>query len=71
MGSTLISGGLVITATEEVEADVLVVDEKIAAVATPELAEQWRPGAVSRAARRPCPLVTGGRWWCGWVLRGS
>jgi len=45
MARTVISGGLVITATEEVRADVLVEDGRIAAVATPELAEQWRPGA--------------------------
>ncbi|MBQ6644584.1 MAG: dihydropyrimidinase [Saccharopolyspora sp.] len=60
MGRTLISGGLVITATEEVEADVLVVDEKIAAVATPELAEQWRPGADRVIDARGRYVIPGG-----------
>ncbi|WP_243788268.1 dihydropyrimidinase [Saccharopolyspora gloriosae] len=41
MTRTVIRGGLVITATEEVEADVLVIDEQVAAIATPELGEQW------------------------------
>ncbi|MER7012669.1 dihydropyrimidinase [Saccharopolyspora sp. NPDC000359] len=41
MSRTVIRGGLVITATEEVRADVLVEGERIAAVAAPEVAEQW------------------------------
>ncbi|GAB3278184.1 dihydropyrimidinase [Parasphingorhabdus pacifica] len=47
MSRTLIRGGLVVTATDEVLADVLVEGEQVAAVASPEsgLAEQWRAGA--------------------------
>ncbi|MER6992302.1 dihydropyrimidinase [Saccharopolyspora hirsuta] len=45
MSRTVIRGGLVITATEEVRADVLVDGERIAAIAAPEIAEQWVPAA--------------------------
>ncbi|MFR9728179.1 dihydropyrimidinase [Saccharopolyspora sp. MS10] len=45
MTRTVIRGGLVITATEEVAADVLVLDERIAALGTPEVAEGWLPDA--------------------------
>ncbi|MGW1678377.1 dihydropyrimidinase [Saccharopolyspora sp. NPDC002376] len=41
MSRTVIRGGLVITATEEIRADVLVEDERVAAIAAPEVAEQW------------------------------
>ncbi|GAA4615949.1 dihydropyrimidinase [Saccharopolyspora hordei] len=45
MSRTVIRGGLVITATEEVRADVLVEGEQVAAIAAPEVAEQWVDGA--------------------------
>ncbi|GAA0530427.1 D-hydantoinase [Saccharopolyspora subtropica] len=41
MSRKIIRGGLVITATEELRADVLVDGERVAAVAAPEIAEQW------------------------------
>ncbi|MEV2276038.1 dihydropyrimidinase [Nocardiopsis sp. NPDC049922] len=46
MGRTVIRGGLVVTAAEEVEADVLVEDERVAALALrgTETAESWARG---------------------------
>ncbi|QGK70400.1 dihydropyrimidinase [Allosaccharopolyspora coralli] len=44
MSRTLIRGGLVVTATEEILADVLVEGERIAALAGPETSEQWVAG---------------------------
>ncbi|MEV5535622.1 dihydropyrimidinase [Saccharopolyspora shandongensis] len=41
MSRTIIRGGLVITATEETRADVLVDGEQVAAIAAPAVAEQW------------------------------
>ncbi|MEV6227285.1 dihydropyrimidinase [Saccharopolyspora shandongensis] len=41
MSKTIIRGGLVITATEETRADVLVDGEQVAAIAAPAVAEQW------------------------------
>ncbi|WP_190813628.1 dihydropyrimidinase [Saccharopolyspora pogona] len=41
MSRTIIRGGLVITATEETRADVLVGGEQVAAIAAPAVAEQW------------------------------
>ncbi|MEV0700465.1 dihydropyrimidinase [Saccharopolyspora sp. NPDC050389] len=41
MSRTIIRGGLVITATEEIRADVLVDGEQVAAIAAPAAAEQW------------------------------
>jgi dihydropyrimidinase len=46
MRRTVIRGGLVITATEEIEADVLVEDDTIAAIATPGVAQDWTADAV-------------------------
>ncbi|TDD87903.1 dihydropyrimidinase [Saccharopolyspora karakumensis] len=46
MSRTVIRGGLVITATEEIEADVLVEDDTIAAIATPGVAQDWTADAV-------------------------
>ncbi|MEB3366327.1 dihydropyrimidinase [Saccharopolyspora mangrovi] len=46
MSRTVIRGGLVITATEETEADVLVEDETIAAIATPAIARDWTADTV-------------------------
>ncbi|NUU23923.1 MAG: amidohydrolase family protein, partial [Streptomycetaceae bacterium] len=45
MARLLIRGGLVVTAAEETYADVLVDGERIAALAAPEVAEAWLPGA--------------------------
>ncbi|MGW0659953.1 dihydropyrimidinase [Streptodolium elevatio] len=45
MARTLIRGGLVVTAAEETYADVLVDGERVAALAAPEVAEAWAPGA--------------------------
>ncbi|MDI2028016.1 dihydropyrimidinase [Saccharopolyspora sp. TS4A08] len=52
MSRTIIRGGLVITATEETEADVLIEDDKIAAIATPALAREWTADAVLDATGR-------------------
>ncbi|WP_258349147.1 dihydropyrimidinase [Saccharopolyspora gregorii] len=60
MTRTVIRGGLVITATEEVEADVLVVDEQVAALGTPELAEQWLPGADAVLDAEGLYVIPGG-----------
>jgi dihydropyrimidinase len=46
MRRTVIRGGLVITATEQIEADVLVEDDTIAAIATPGVAQDWTADAV-------------------------
>ncbi|MCC3774808.1 dihydropyrimidinase [Streptomyces sp. UNOB3_S3] len=48
MTTTLISGGLVITAADEITADVLIEDGKVAALATPDsaYAQGWRPDHV-------------------------
>ncbi|TDD06542.1 dihydropyrimidinase [Saccharopolyspora terrae] len=46
MRRTVIRGGLVITATEEIEADVLVEDDTIVAIATPGVAQDWTADAV-------------------------
>jgi dihydropyrimidinase len=46
MRRTVIRGGLVITATEEIEADVLVEDDTIAAIATPGVAQDWTADAA-------------------------
>ncbi|MEV4730513.1 dihydropyrimidinase [Saccharopolyspora sp. NPDC049426] len=46
MRRTVIRGGLVITATEEIEADVLVEDDTIAAIAAPGVARDWTADAV-------------------------
>ncbi|HSA52316.1 MAG TPA: dihydropyrimidinase [Yinghuangia sp.] len=45
MARTLIRGGLVVTAADEIPADVLVDGERIAAIAAPEVAEAWLPDA--------------------------
>jgi dihydropyrimidinase len=46
MRRTVIRGGLVITATEQIEADVLVEDDTIAAIATPGVAQDWTADAA-------------------------
>ncbi|MBQ0924027.1 dihydropyrimidinase [Saccharopolyspora endophytica] len=46
MSRTVIRGGLVITATEEIEADVLVEDDTVAAIATPGVAQDWTADVV-------------------------
>ncbi|UGQ12887.1 dihydropyrimidinase [Yinghuangia sp. ASG 101] len=45
MARTLVRGGLVVTADTETAADVLVDGERIAAIAAPDVAEAWLPGA--------------------------
>ncbi|SFS79987.1 dihydropyrimidinase [Saccharopolyspora flava] len=52
MSRTIIRGGLVITATEETEADVLIEDDTIAAIATPALAREWTADTVLDATGR-------------------
>lgn len=46
MATKIIRGGLVITAGEEIRADVLVDGERIAAVGAPHVAEHWRADQV-------------------------
>ncbi|MBA8824365.1 dihydropyrimidinase [Saccharopolyspora lacisalsi] len=62
MSRTVIRGGLVITATEEVVADVLVEDERVAAVAAADsgLAEQWMSGTDEVIDATGCYVVPGG-----------
>ena len=46
MSRTVIRGGLVITASDEITADVLVEDEKVVALADPAFAEGWTADTV-------------------------
>ncbi len=62
MSRTVIRGGLLVTSTDEVGADVLVDGERVAAVASPEsgLAEQWVPGADRVIDADGCYVIPGG-----------
>ncbi|WP_406283790.1 dihydropyrimidinase [Embleya sp. NBC_00896] len=60
MTQTLIRGGLVLTASEETRADVLIDGERIAAVAAPEVAEAWARGGARIIDATGCYVIPGG-----------
>ncbi|MGC0418253.1 dihydropyrimidinase [Embleya sp. AB8] len=57
---TLIRGGLVLTAAEEIRADVLIDGERIAAVAAPDVAEGWARGGARIIDASECYVIPGG-----------
>ncbi|MGW3470957.1 dihydropyrimidinase [Saccharopolyspora sp. NPDC000995] len=60
MSRMIIRGGLVITATEETRADVLVDGEQVAAIAAPAVAEQWVSTADSMIDASGYYVIPGG-----------
>jgi len=60
MTTTVIRGGLVLTASDEVLADVLIEDERVAAVATPGTADAWTRGDATIIDATGCYVIPGG-----------
>jgi dihydropyrimidinase len=60
MNRTLIRGGLVVTASEEIRADVLIEGERIAAVAASYVADAWVGGDVRIVDATGCYVIPGG-----------